>query len=237
MPGSFPVDASHAPIVRTMIARILIVEDHPLVAEATANLVARAAGRFCPVLSPNAELTIQLLDQGPDSWFRIFLDLDVPGAYGLSLAKEIRARGLAGRTCVVSAFDNAEYIDKVRQWGFLGYVAKATPFLEFRAAVLSILDGKPSFREGAPADRRAAIRLTRRQTQLLELIQSGLSSREISAQLHIAAGTVDNQVTAILQAVHAESRAHAVARAIELGLIDAARPLRQVEPQHSGNTG
>ena len=220
-----------------MTARVLIVEDHPLVAEATAHLVACAAGRFCPVLSSNAGQTIQLLDQGLESWFRIFLDLDIPGAYGLSLASEIRTRGLAGRTCVVSAFDNAEYIDKVRDWGFLGYVAKATPFLEFRAAVLSILDGKPSFREGVPADRRTAIRLTRRQTQLLGLIQSGLSSREISAELNIAVGTVNNLVTAILQAVNAESRAHAVARAIELGLIGATRRHRQGEPQHSRDTG
>ena len=69
------------------------------------------------------------------------------------------------------------------------------------------------------------------------MIQSGLSSREISAKLHIAAGTVNNQVTAILQAVHAESRAHAVARAIELGLIDASRRQRPVEPEHSRDIG
>lgn len=214
-----------------MITQILIVEDHPLVAEATANLVACAAGNFQPVLSSSAEMTTRLLDQEPDSWLRIFLDLDVPGAYGLSLAKEIKVRGLAGRTCVVSAFDGPEYFEQIRQWGFLGYVSKATPFLEFKAAVVSILDGQPSFREAAPASRLAAIRLTRRQTRILELIQSGLSSREISAQVHTAEGTVNNQVAAILQAVNAVSRAHAVARAIELGLINAPRDRRAGAPQ------
>ncbi|MEO7056324.1 MAG: response regulator transcription factor [Caldimonas sp.] len=216
---------------------MLIVEDHPLVGEATANLVACELGDFSPVLSSNAELTIQLLDQEPEAWFRIFLDLDVPGAYGLSLAKEIRVRGLAGRTCVISAFDSPEYFDKIRQWGFLGYVAKATPFLEFRAAVRSILDGVSSFREEVPAHKQTAIRLTRRQTQLLELIRSGLTSRRISAELHIAEGTVNNLVTAILQAFNAGSRAHAVARAIELGLIDAGPDHRQGERLHHRGTG
>lgn len=203
-----------------MTARVLIVEDHPLVAEATAKLVAFAAGEIRPVISPNAPQTLQLLDENIDEWFRIFLDLDVPGAYGLSLAKEINERGLAGRTCVVSAFDKREYIDAVREWGFMGYVAKATPVVEFKAALRGILEGRSSFPQRTSSKRSASIRLTRRQTQLIELIRFGLSSREIATELHIAEGTVNNLVAAIMQVVDAGSRAQAVARAIELGLLD-----------------
>lgn len=203
-----------------MTTQVLIVEDHPLVAEATAKLVALAAGEIQPVVSQSAPQTLQLLDEGIDEWFRIFLDLDVPGAYGLSLAKEINERGLAGRTCVVSAFDKREYIDAVREWGFMGYVAKATPVVEFKAALLGILEGRPSFPLSTSSRRSASIRLTRRQTQLMELIQVGLSSREIATELHIAEGTVNNLVAAIMHAVDAASRAQAVARAIELGVLD-----------------
>ena len=217
--------------MRHMVEQVLIVEDHPLVAEATANLVALASARVRPVLSSNAAMTIRLLDQDRDVWFRIFLDLDVPGAYGLSLAREIKQRGLAGRTCVVSAFDKSEYVDKVRQWGFLGYLAKATPFDEFKAAILGILEGKPSFHKDTSSERPGAIRLTRRQTQLIELIRFGFSSREIATELHIAEGTVNNLVAAIMQVVDAGSRAHAVARAIELGLLDSAPR----SPQRKGN--
>ena len=203
-----------------MISQILIVEDHPLVAEAMAKLVTFGAGDIHPVVSPNAAQTLQLLDESDDGWFRIFLDLDVPGAYGLSLAKEIYERGLAGRTCVVSAFDKREYIDAVREWGFIGYVAKATPVVEFKAALLGILEGRSSFPRTSSSKRSASIRLTRRQTQLIELIRFGLSSREIAIELHIAEGTVNNLVAAIMQVVDAGSRAQAVARAIELGLLD-----------------
>ena len=73
-----------------------------------------------------------------------------------------------------------------------------------------------------PLSRRApALRLTRRQTELLELVRLGLSSKEVAAELHIAEGTVNNHVAAILQVFDAGTRAHAVAKAIELGLLEA----------------
>ena len=135
-----------------MASQVLIVEDHPLVAEATARLI-ELARAIQPVLSSDAESTRRLLDQKGDVWFRIFLDLDIPGAYGLSLAREIKDRGLAGRTCVVSASDKSEYVDEVRRWGFLGYIAKAIPVAEFETSIRRILDGKAAFPEVATSHR------------------------------------------------------------------------------------
>jgi DNA-binding NarL/FixJ family response regulator len=199
---------------------VLIVEDHPLVAEATGMLLTRYGHQVTPVICSNADQTIENLDSRGDDWFRIFLDLDVPGAYGLSLAKEIRQRRLASRCCVVSAFERADYIGEIRAWGFLGYIVKAVAVTEFTAALVKVLAGDRSFPASPVMRRVAATRLTRRQTQLLELIQAGLSSREIADELSLAEGTVNNQVASILQVFEASSRAHAVARAIELGLLE-----------------
>lgn len=199
---------------------VLIVEDHPLVAEATGKLLARYGDRVTPVICSDAAQAVEQLGlQGAD-WFRIFLDLDVPGAYGLSLAKEVRDRGLADRCCVVSAFERADYIGEIRAWGFLGYIVKAVAVAEFTAALISVLSGEPTFPASPMLRRAAATRLTRRQTQLLERIQAGWSSKEIADELHLAEGTVNNQVTSILQVFEVSSRTHAIARAIELGLLD-----------------
>ncbi len=198
---------------------VLIVEDHPLVAEATGKLLARYGDHVTPVICSNAAQAIEKLDSRGEDWFRIFLDLDVPGAYGLSLAKEVRQRGLANRCCVVSAFERADYIGEIQAWGFLGYIVKAAAVAEFTAALIKVLAGDPSFPATPLLRRVAATRLTRRQTQLLELIQAGLSSKEIADELHLAEGTVNNQVTSILQVFEVSSRAHAIARAIELGLL------------------
>jgi len=199
---------------------VLIIEDHPLVAEATGKLLARYGDHVTPVICSNAAQAIEKLDSRGGDWFRIFLDLDVPGAYGLSLAKEVYQRGLANRCCVVSAFERADYIGEIRAWGFLGYIVKAVAVVEFTEALIKVLAGEPSF-PATPLTRRvASTRLTRRQIQLLERIQAGLSSKEIADELHLAEGTVNNQVTSILQVFEVSSRTHAVARAIELGLLE-----------------
>ena len=199
---------------------ILIVEDHPLVAEATGKLLAGFGEDIRTMICPDAAQAVEKLEDDRESWFRIFLDLDVPGARGLSLAREVQGRGLAGRCCVVSAFDKCEYIDEIRASGFLGYIVKAVTVAEFTAAVAKVLNSEPSF-PSAPSGRRTpAIRLTRRQTQLLELVRLGLSSKQAAAELHIAEGTVKNQLSAILQVFEANTRTQAVAKAIELGLLD-----------------
>lgn len=205
-----------APVMRP----VLIVEDHPLVAEATGKLLARYGDHVTPVICSNASQAVEKLDSRGSDWFRIFLDLDVPGAYGLSLAKEVRQRGLANRCCVVSAFERVDYIGEIKAWGFLGYIVKAVAVAEFTAALIKVLAGEPTFPATPLLRRVAATRLTRRQTQLLELIQAGLSSKEIADELHLAEGTVNNQVTSILQVFEVGSRTHAVARAIELGLLE-----------------
>jgi DNA-binding NarL/FixJ family response regulator len=215
---------------------VLIVEDHPLVAEATGSLLVRCGDDIRAVVCSDATRAIEKLDDQSESWFRIFLDLDIPGAYGLSLAREMQRRGFAGKCCVVSAFDKREYIDEIRDWGFLGYIVKAAPVAEFTAAITDVLNAEPSF--PAPSSRRPpAIRLTRRQTQLLELIRSGRSSREVAAELQITEGTVNNHIAAILQAFEAGTRAHAVAKAIELGLLDAHSRSGAGEPRSTSGSG
>jgi two-component system, NarL family, response regulator DesR len=203
---------------------VLIVEDHPLVAEATGKLLALFGDDIRAVVCSDAPRAITNLDDRSEPWFRIFLDLDVPGAYGLSLAREVQRRGLAGRCCVASAFDKQEYVDEIRGSGFLGYIVKAVPVEEFTGAIAKVLRGERSFPVMPSARRAPAIRLTRRQTQLVELLRSGLSSKEIAAELNLAEGTVNNHIASILQAFDAGTRAHAVARAIELGLLEPHHP-------------
>jgi DNA-binding NarL/FixJ family response regulator len=89
----------------------------------------------------------------------------------------------------------------------------------FTAALISLLRGNRSFPASPSPGEGASARLTTRQAELLGLIQNGLSSKEIAARCHLTEGTVNNYVAAILRAVNARSRSHAVARAIELGLL------------------
>jgi len=200
------------------VPEVLVVEDHPLVAEATAALLKRIEPSSEVVNCASAVDALRLLDNSGGRWSRIFLDLSVPGAYGLSLAMDVQARGLAAICCVVSAFDRSDFIAEVRRLGFLGYIVKAASVAELTVALSTAMSGQQTY----PTPRATGAsnpRLTRRQTEILELVRAGLPSKRIARRLGLVEGTVNNQVAAILQVLHAESRTHAVARAIELGVL------------------
>lgn len=202
--------------------QVLIIEDHPLVAEATVQLL---LGRFDDIealTASTAAEALQRVDEAREHWFRIFLDLAVPGAFGLSLAKQNSARELASICCVVSACDRDDYVQQLRSWGFLAYVPKSSTVETLTARLADVMRGVGSFPAAVPLPRRGGVRLTVRQSEILEHVRRGLSSKQVAARMNLAEGTVNNQVAALMQLLNADSRPHAVAKAISLGLLDPA---------------
>lgn len=201
---------------------VLVVEDHPLVAEATSQLLKQRFNDIDVVTVRTAADALRVIDESRGRWFRILLDLAVPGAFGLSLAKQIVNRELASICCVVSACDRDDYVQQLRAWGFMGYLTKSMPVATLTARLADVMRGIGAFPSTLPVQRATRIRLTARQIETLEGVQRGLSSKQIAAQMHLAEGTVNNQVAALMQILHADNRSHAVAKAISLGLLDAA---------------
>jgi DNA-binding NarL/FixJ family response regulator len=198
---------------------VLVVEDHPLVAEAMRIALGRPSLSLRLTVASTADEAIAALT-GQTQWFRVFLDLDIPGARGLSLAREVSRLGIQSTCCIVTASDKAELIQETQAHGFLGYIVKACPYDQFEQALTDILAGKVSF--PSKTSFAPAIRLTRRQVQLLQLVGEGHSSKEIARLLFLSEGTVSNGITAAMRALGAGTRAHAVAMASELGLLSPA---------------
>lgn len=201
-----------------MAQAVLLVEDHPLVAEAMLGALRRSRSGLDIHVAPDAPTTLRYLREAEQHWFRVFLDLDVPGAHGLSLARDVERAHLADRCCVVSASDREDLIGEVRLLGFLGYIVKATPIADFKRCVAEVLGGARTFPRVA-LDTRSPIRLTRRQEQVLDCVRRGLTSKEIARVVLLSEGTVNNCINAALKALHVTSRSHAVAKALELGLL------------------
>ena len=199
--------------------RVLIVEDHPLVAEATSELLKARCSELSVTLAHNAGQAVGALDYC-DDWYRILLDLDIPGASGLSVARTVASRGLAPRCCVISALGRPETVDEIRSMGFLGYVSKSVTVAELTHSLDLILAGERTYSSLEVGRISPASVLTRRQVQLLSLASDGLSSKQIARVAGITEGTINNHFNAILRALAVTNRTHAVARGIELGLIE-----------------
>ena len=155
-----------------------------------------------------------------EPWHRIFIDLDVPGAYGLSLVRHFVQRGLKDRSVIVTAANNPQWIAEAKGMGILGYIVKSAPNDVFRDSLAAVLNGDAAFPD-APQGQAVEphTRMTRRQQDNICLLHRGYTSKAIAAQLKLSTGTVDNHVTALLRTLNVSSRTHAVAKAMELGYV------------------
>lgn len=215
-----------------MMPRVLIVEDHPLVSDATRDLLLGDGSVREVEIAATAAEALALMSRDELPWDLILLDLDVPGAVGLSLARELAQRGLAGRTCIVTALSRLGYVEEAKRLGFLGFIAKASPLKTFSDGLRRVLHGVQTFPDRERLTQRAAPRLTRQQQRVLDLLSQGLSSKQMARALDISEGTVNNHVNAMLRALGASSRLQAFSKAVQLGLIDASLVMEQ-----SGSTG
>jgi DNA-binding NarL/FixJ family response regulator len=212
-------DPSATPVAEPAV---LIVEDVPVVAFGTAEIVRRRHPHYRTEIAGNAATALRRLEERQWNW--ILLEPAVPGAQGLSLVHALYARGLAHRCCLLGNTPVAGQLSEARHLGVAGYIDKRWPFDEFCDALDRVLRGQPVFPRAEEEVFQPTILLTCRQVGVLRLIQRGLSAKRIAAALGIAEGTVRNHTLNILRALAASNRTHAVTRALELGILGAPGP-------------
>jgi len=200
--------------------RILIIEDHPIVSHVIASILLEIdKGLEITVKScSNTALAALHKDRQAHPWHRIFLDLDVPGSLGLSLLRRCADLGIAQHCVIVSGTWSQQRSEEVKKIGALGFIRKSSLLDDFKNGLVSALKGE-SVDQGSSSSLLSAALLTPRQREMLCLLRRGLSSKKIASQLGISPGTVDNHVSALVGRFGATGRMHAVAMAIELGLL------------------
>lgn len=167
----------------------------------------------------SASEVVRILAADSTRWDLILLDLDVPGATGLSLAAQIRDAGLARITCVLTGAERPDFVSRVRRDGFQGYILKSSPTSELDASLQSALLGRKVFPTHKENSKPVAADLTKRQREALQLAGAGWTSKEIARELQVAPGTVDNHIYGSIAALGVRTRAEAVAKALMLGMI------------------
>jgi two-component system, NarL family, response regulator DesR len=196
---------------------ILLVEDQPVVSEATVQKLRLTPGIGHIEIRDTAESALLALREEPDRWGLIFLDLEVPGAVGLSLAMEIKKLGKAGITCVVTGKEHTDFIAQVKAEGFRGYILKSSVVRDLEIGLAKVIAGETIFPdESASAE---AVRLTTHQKECLRLVGEGLTSKEIARIRKVHPSTVNYHLDSAVAQLKAINRHHAVHVAVALGII------------------
>ncbi len=202
--------------------RVLLVDDHAMVREGTAAVLANvpdidvvgfagdaaAAERACRECSPDVCL----------------LDFRIPGG-GPSLARRLAHVAPATRVLVVSAYSQADYVESMRDAGVAGYVLKDLDTVGLTDAIRRVRAGRTVFQESAitapesSGGRTLAEPLTMRELDVLRLVAEGASNREAATSLGVSAKTVEAHLSSVYTKLRVRSRTEAVVSAVRDGII------------------
>ncbi|UWE08896.1 response regulator [Actinacidiphila bryophytorum] len=212
---------------------VMVVDDHPMWRDAVARDLAEAGFQVVATAGDGPEAIRRAKAARPQV---LVLDLNLPGASGVRVCKEVVAGDPAVRVLVLSASgEHTDVLEAVKS-GATGYLLKSAAREELVDAVRRTAVGDPVFTPGlaglvlgeyrrlatvpppAAEGGTAAPRLTERETEVLRLVAKGLSYKQIAQRLVISHRTVQNHVQNTLGKLQLHNRVELVRYAIEAGL-------------------
>lgn len=211
--------------------RVLIVEDHQLVAEGLAALLeeyedVRLLGWVPTVAAAVQRAEREVIDVA-------LIDFRLPDGVGADAATGILQRRPATAIVFLSADDSDDAMAAAVESGAVGYLVKSAPIEDVVQALRRAVEGEtliPAQKLAELLARRRAMRqeqaaqaavtesLTPREREILELITQGMDNRAVAERLHIEYSTVRSHVRKVLLKMGARSKLEAVVKATECGI-------------------
>lgn len=202
---------------------LLVVEDHVLVREGLVQTLRHLEAGVLVFEAADSDGANALLEQG-QIFDLMLLDLGLPGLDGLSFLGTLRKRFPAMPVVILSAYDDAHTVSKALKSGAAGFVPKSYSSDQLLEALREVLEGRiytPGRVSAAAAltspkvpiggySEPSEFGLTERQAEVLGLMASGRSNRDIAGLLGLSEGTVKIHMTAVFKALGVSSRTQAM---------------------------
>ncbi len=195
---------------------LYVIDDHPLVRQAIGMLLRRLRPSSKVVeLEKLSELQAAIIKNGDPELF--VLDLLLPGVKGASAVSDIKGMYAEVPLVVLSAMPAGEAEETCIEAGADLYLEKAAPPNEISAAIQGLLSADPAFdNEAAPG---TETKLSKRQKQLILMLDRGMSNRDIAAELDISEHTVKVHLWRLFRRLGVKSRTQTLHYARTHGLL------------------
>ncbi len=201
--------------------RILVADDHPMVAQGVEQLLAEA--RHCvTVVSSGEALVERLIAEDVDV---VISDISMQGINGLDALRQVNAIGCNVPFVFLTMHDDARVAGEAMRCGARGYLLKTSAGEELLRAIGEVVNGRtyvtPTLAGQTLATSTCSVQpdLTEKQRQILQQVARGLRSKQIAYELGISVRTVESHKYSIMQVLGVHGTVELIRRAEQLGLI------------------
>ncbi len=211
--------------------QVMLIDDQNLVRQGVRSLLELAENiEVVAEARDGAEGLKMIPDIRPDV---VLLDMRMPGMSGLDVLRQLNDADYFPPTIILTTFDDDELVLGGLKAGAKGYLLKDVSLEVLVSGIQAVASGgsivKPAVTERLLKGLKGMETgfssleqpdpLTTRETEILRLMASGFSNKEIANSLDVAEGTVKNHVSNILSKMGVRDRTRAVLKAFELGMI------------------
>jgi DNA-binding NarL/FixJ family response regulator len=212
----------------TQPVRVIIVDDHPIWRDALERDLTDAGYQIVGSFGDGEAAIRTLPATRPDV---AVLDVQLPGMSGPLTAAGMVSIDPSLRVLMFSASgEDADVLEAVKR-GARGYLTKSAPRAELLDAIARTADGQAVFGPGLAAlvlgehrrlerDQRETKLLTERETEILRLVSTGMTAKQIADQLRVSPRTVQNHVQNTLRKLQLRNRVELTRWAIDQGLTE-----------------
>jgi len=218
--------------------RVLIVDDHTLLVEGLVNLLGSRGFDVVGTAQDGQEGVEQALCLQPDL---VLMDIRMPRCDGLTATRLIKARQPDVKIVMLTTSAEDDDLFEAIKSGACGYLLKSTRGADFIEALHGLEECIPPFSPGLAArllrefahlseaggkswaaeqgkKGEEKVRLSKRQTEVLQLVAAGLTYKEVGNMLSLSDHTVRYHMSEIMNLLHMENRSQVIAYAGKLGL-------------------
>ena len=204
-------------MITTQPIRILLVDDHAVLRESLASMLALddafviigQAGNATEALSLHAALQ-------PDVTLQ---DVRLPGKDGFYVLEALLGKSPLARVILFASSSLANEVRRARELGASGFLPKQVTLEQLSASIHKVHEGETCWEHSKSVPQPLMEALSARELETLDCLRRGLTNAQIVKALGISEHTVKHHVKAVCDKLDTSDRTEAVARAFELGLL------------------
>jgi DNA-binding NarL/FixJ family response regulator len=207
--------------------KVLIADDHSVVREGLKHIM---EGHYGAVTFGDARDGPEALERiWKEPWDLVLLDIHMPGRNGLDVLREIRKEHPRLPILILSGSSEEEYGMRALRDGASGYIGKEAPETEFLHAVSEVMAGRTFLTStvaqrlakelARPSDKPVHEKLSDREYQVMKMLATGKTVKEVAAELSLSVKTVSTYRTRILEKLGLTSNVDIARFAMKAGLV------------------